>query len=205
MKGDDVQFVKLMRHVLESDGWRRLGINARRFIDFLMIEHMRKGGQQNGLLLAPRRELCEFGIGEHYVSDAISEAESAGLVVCTRGVGRRPSLYALTWLPIGVSKQSAVASAKQHPQTMSAVSAQNECQTALTKPVASAKRHSQSRKSMSAKQHSPSRRSYHSGDNLSVEGSNGSEAGRGAIPADDHSGMAGAPGGTGRGHPAALK
>jgi hypothetical protein len=37
-------FVWLTREILRSDAWRSLGINGRRFIDFLLIEHMAKGG-----------------------------------------------------------------------------------------------------------------------------------------------------------------
>jgi hypothetical protein len=143
-------FVKLPRSLLESDSWRLLSINARRFLDFLMTEHMRQGGRQNGSLLAPRRQLWDFGISAHFVSGAIEETERAGLVDCKRGVGRRPSQYALTWLPMSDgsaasnrwrlasakqhSQQTAIMSAEVHSQTMSAVSTQNECQTALTKP-----------------------------------------------------------------------
>jgi hypothetical protein len=152
------QFVKLPRDLLESAAWQQLGINARRFLDFLMIEHMRQRGKHNGFLLAPRRQLWEFGIGEHFVSSAIEEVETAGLVACRRGTGRRPSHYALTWLPLGT------------PPVVSAVSSENECSSALTKPVASAKRHSLKPKSSSAKQHSPSRRSYQGGANVSVRG-----------------------------------
>jgi len=65
-----------------------------------MIEHMRHGGKANGKLLAPRRQLEQFGIGSHFISSAIEECEHIGLVNVRRGVGRRPSLYALTWLPL---------------------------------------------------------------------------------------------------------
>src|SRR5271166_386134 len=85
-------FVKLPRDLIDSDAWRALGINARRFLDFLMIEHMRHGGRANGKLLAPRRQIERFGIGSHFVSGAIEEAEHLGFVDCKRGVGRQPSL-----------------------------------------------------------------------------------------------------------------
>jgi hypothetical protein len=98
MKGE--AFVKMPRAVLESSGWRSLGINARRFVDFLMIENMNKWGKENGHLLAPRRQLEEAGIGARHVSAAIGEAETCGFVDVKRGVGRRPSTYALTWLPL---------------------------------------------------------------------------------------------------------
>jgi hypothetical protein len=94
-------FIKLPLELLASDAWRSLSINARRFIDFVMIEHMRHGGKANGRLLAPRRQLEEFGIGARHVSAAIEEAVRGGFVNCHRGTGRQPSLYALTWFPLG--------------------------------------------------------------------------------------------------------
>ena len=57
-------FIWLTREILRSDAWRSLGINGRRFIDFLLIEHMAKGGQYNGKLKAPRHQLHAFGIGQ---------------------------------------------------------------------------------------------------------------------------------------------
>ena len=93
-------WVWLTRELLTSDAWRALGINARRFIEFLMIEHMRHGGKANGLLVAPRRQLERFGVGARHISPAIEEAERLGLVDCKRGIGRRPSSCALTWLPL---------------------------------------------------------------------------------------------------------
>ena len=158
MKGGG-QFVMLPRDLLQSTAWRGLGINARRFIDFLMLEHMRQGGKHNGFLLAPRRQLWDFGIGSHFVSGAIEESERAGLVECRRGTGRRPNYYALTWLAVADGS----APADRWRSVVSAVSTQNECSLALTKPVASAEQHSQGPKSSSAKQHSPSRSSIPEG------------------------------------------
>jgi hypothetical protein len=183
-------FIKLPLELLTSRAWQALGINARRFIDFLMIEHMRHGGRENGLLLAPRRQLEEFGIGQHFVSGAIEEAESLGFVDCKRGVGRRPSSYALSWLSladdtppsnrflqcdaaaeaISTTRKAAkqrklretapVVTAKQQPAQMTAVCAENDCQTAVTKPIATAKQQSQSPKTSTAKQQHLSRISY---------------------------------------------
>src|SRR5262249_5936371 len=83
------------------EAWRSLAINARRFIDFLMVEHMEHAGARNGYLLAPRRQLEQAGIGAQYVSAAIEETERVRLVAVKRGVGKRPSTYTLTWLPLG--------------------------------------------------------------------------------------------------------
>jgi hypothetical protein len=82
----------------ESDAWRSLGINARRFIDFLERELMRHGGQGNGKLKAPFRHLEDFGIGARHIVGAIREAEELGLVDCNRGGMRVATTYALTWL-----------------------------------------------------------------------------------------------------------
>jgi len=93
-------FIKSYLDVLESDAWHYLGINARRFIDFLMVENMRRGGKHNGDLKAPRQQLEAYGIAARHISSAIDDAERVGLVDCYRGSGRAPNLYALTWLPL---------------------------------------------------------------------------------------------------------
>jgi hypothetical protein len=61
--------------------------------------HMRHAGRKNGQLLAPRRQLEAVGIGAHPASSAIEDTASCGLVLMKRGGGRRPNLYALSWLP----------------------------------------------------------------------------------------------------------
>jgi hypothetical protein len=156
-------WIWLTRELVASPAWQSLGINARRFIDFLMIEHMRQGGRRNGFLLAPWRQLYAFGIGAHFVNAAIEETERAGLVDCKRGIGRRPSTYSLTWLTLSDGSDAtnrwrtyAVATAKEQSLQMHAVSTLTACQTACTKPVATAKEHAQSPVSLHAKQQSPS-------------------------------------------------
>jgi len=93
-------WVRMPREVLSSDAWRSLGINGRRFIDFLMIELAGTAGTQNGKLKAPHNQLVTFGIGKRYVADAIRQAEGLGLVECHRGGQRVISTFALTWLPL---------------------------------------------------------------------------------------------------------
>jgi hypothetical protein len=93
-------YIWLTRELLASDAWRSLGINSRRFIDFLLIQQMGKGGQENGRLIAPDRQLRAFGIGEHQVSTAIKQVEAVGLVDCFRGGMRVATRYALTWFPL---------------------------------------------------------------------------------------------------------
>lgn len=100
-------FVKLTRDLVERDVWATLSGNAYRLVVFLIREHLRCGGRQNGRLLAPYRQLEKFGIRKKSVAAAIEEAEAAGLVEVlrapepSRGPQKTPNLYALTWLPRG--------------------------------------------------------------------------------------------------------
>ena len=96
----DAPWIWLSRDLVRSAAWRAQGLNARRFVECLMIEHMAKGGQHNGKLKAPYRQLCALGIDAHYVAGAIREAEEVGLVDCIRGGMRVATMYALTWLPL---------------------------------------------------------------------------------------------------------
>jgi hypothetical protein len=96
----DQPWVWQSRSLRQSDAWRSAGINARRVIDFLLLEHMRHGGQANGRLKAPHRQLEVFGIGARYVTEAIRETEELGLVDSSHRRQRVASTYALTWLPL---------------------------------------------------------------------------------------------------------
>ena len=87
----------LPRELLLSDAWRSLGINGRRFIDFLFIEHMGHGGRENGRLKAPYRQLEDRGVGARHLADTIRDVEVRGLVDCHRGGRRVATTYALTW------------------------------------------------------------------------------------------------------------
>jgi hypothetical protein len=96
----DQSWVWQSRALRESDAWRSPGINARRFIDFLLLEHMKHGGQANGRLKAPQRHFEVFGIGARYVTEAIREPEELGLVDSNHPRQRVATTYALTWLPL---------------------------------------------------------------------------------------------------------
>jgi hypothetical protein len=93
-------WIWLTRDMLKSPQWQGLSINARRLIDFLMIEHMSHGGQENGFLLAPRDQLVAFGIGYRLITPAIREAKASGVIAVKHGIGRRASTFALAWLPV---------------------------------------------------------------------------------------------------------
>jgi hypothetical protein len=98
------QFVPLTRELLESKAWAAAGTHVRRLVDFLMLEHLRHGGQENGKLKAPRRQLRDYDAGARiparFVSDIIDEAVALGIVSVYRGSRRRASTYGLTWLPL---------------------------------------------------------------------------------------------------------
>lgn len=118
-------WIWLTLDLMGSEAWRSLTISARRLLDFLMIEHMQHGGKENGGLLAPRRQLEAFGISSHLVSEAITEVETLGFVDVRRGEGRRPSTYALTWLPTGdgaepSNRWRSVTTAEEQSQEMTA-------------------------------------------------------------------------------------
>ena len=93
-------YVKLTLNLTTSAAWCAQGINVRRFIDFLITEHLRKGGKANGKLKAPHRQLEAWGIGARHVAHAIREAEELGLVDSIRGGMRVATIYTLTWLPL---------------------------------------------------------------------------------------------------------
>jgi hypothetical protein len=124
------------------------------------------------------------------VTAAIEGAERAGVIECRHGVGQRPNVYTLTWLPLmGRKGQGGKApserwrdyrpemSVKKHSQRRRYASSEcqstlkTECQSALIGGVASAEQHSLKNTNggnppslMSVKQHSPSRVLYQGGD-----------------------------------------
>lgn len=93
-------WVWVTRELMLSTAWKSMAVNTRKLVDFLLVEHMSKGGKENGRLLAPRQQLEGFGIGARHISPAIEEAVALGLVDVRRGTGRRASVYSLTWLPL---------------------------------------------------------------------------------------------------------
>lgn len=167
-------FVKLPRDLLESDAWRSLTINSRRFLDFLMIQHMRHGGKANGRLIAPRRQLWDFGIGHRLVSAAIEDCERVGLIFCRRGVGRAPNLYTLAWLPLAngdkppngkwrafrleTTGKSGLMVHEGHSLSMVHEGHSQNDKRALTKPLVVHEGYSQGPKSRVHEGHSPSRK-----------------------------------------------
>src|SRR5262249_28252253 len=142
------QFVKLPDDLLDSRILPRLRVNTWRLLTFLMREHLHHGGKENGLLQAPREQLEAYGIGSHYISDAIHQAEQLGLLDGERGIGKRSSLYTLTWLPLHDGSPPS----HRRRSVMTAVSTSNDCHPAAISSVAAAEQQSLRAKSRSAKQ-----------------------------------------------------
>lgn len=100
---DGEPFVIHSREFLGSDAMRDLGINERRLLDFLEIEHMNHAGQENGNLIATYKQLEAFGINRRYIPKAIERLERRGLIRVDRGARKSlnesfPNRFALTYL-----------------------------------------------------------------------------------------------------------
>lgn len=94
-------WVWLPHDLLESDAWQGMSINARRLIDFLLLDHMNNAGRENGHLMATHEQLVAFGLTRRKITEAINEARYLGLIDFERG-GRwagtkRPSKFRLTF------------------------------------------------------------------------------------------------------------
>ncbi len=91
----------LTRELLGSPAWRALSVNARKLMDFLLIEDMNHAGTENGNLCATYDQLEAYGLTRSEIRPAIEEAECLGLIRWQRG-GRwagtnRPSRFRLTF------------------------------------------------------------------------------------------------------------
>lgn len=93
-------------HSLEmrrSAAWKALPDNARRVLDRLEVEHMSKGGEQNGTLICTYDDFETAGIRRKSVALALRQAQALGFISITRGyrtagADRAPSLYRLTYV-----------------------------------------------------------------------------------------------------------
>jgi hypothetical protein len=94
-------WVWLTRELLSSDAWRSMSINALRFVECLLIDHMGHAGTENGNLKATYGQLIAFGItSRRRVVRAIENAESLGLVDVQRRGMRTATTYTLTFYPL---------------------------------------------------------------------------------------------------------
>ena len=94
-------WVWLTRELLASPAWRSQSPNARRLVDFLLIEHTNHAGTENGALPATHEQLEAYGLTKNCITPAIKESTFLGLIRFERG-GRwggvkRPSVFRLTF------------------------------------------------------------------------------------------------------------
>ena len=99
---DGTSWAWVTDELLNSLAWRAQSVNCRKLIDFLMLEHCRHAGQENGNLMATYDQLVDYGLTRNRVAAAIWEAEKLGLIQCRHG-GRyygsnEPNRYTLTWI-----------------------------------------------------------------------------------------------------------
>lgn len=88
----------------ESVAFRSLRIAARRALDFLEIEHLKHGGQENGNLAAPYRQIEEWGTSKRDIAFAFRMLIAFGLIRRTdkgERLGRHMGIarYRLTYYP----------------------------------------------------------------------------------------------------------
>jgi len=93
------------RGMMESPAWWALTAPARRVVDRIAVEHMHHAGTMNGELVVTYDDFQDFGISRRAIRTAIDVAVALGWIdVTVQGVrsygnARRPSKYAVTWLP----------------------------------------------------------------------------------------------------------
>lgn len=93
-------FVMHRRDLLESCAWRVLTIQARRLLDRIELEHLRRGGKHNGSLKVTYDGFRDHGVGKRgNIVWAIAQAEALGLIEVTHGGRGAVNEYRLTYLP----------------------------------------------------------------------------------------------------------
>jgi hypothetical protein len=90
--------------MLESAPWRALDHSAKRILERLEIEYMRKGGNKNGQLICPYSDFEKFGIRRMSIASGIRVVCRYGFLQITqRGHfalgGKVAAQYRLTYLP----------------------------------------------------------------------------------------------------------
>lgn len=97
----DKPWIWATTEMLASPAWKALGLNHRRILDFLAIEHSNHAGRQNGKLIATYQQLFEFGVTRRLISSSLEELEWLGFTRSVRG-GRwagsnQPTKFTLTF------------------------------------------------------------------------------------------------------------
>lgn len=96
-------FIWHTHEMLTSEAWLAMGVNSRRVLERVEIEHMDHGGTENGRLIVTHKNFLDFGVNASEIHPAIQELVFLGFLRYVQG-GRwggsnRPSKYRITWLP----------------------------------------------------------------------------------------------------------
>jgi hypothetical protein len=92
--------------MLRSPARRHLSLSAYRILERLEIEHLLRGGQENGRLCVTYEQFQEHGIHKRQLRAGLRELTGLGFIKVKRGQGgngrfRAPNLYTLTYLRVG--------------------------------------------------------------------------------------------------------
>lgn len=95
----------ITRRMLESPAWQAMPLSSRKVVERIMLEHMAHAGTENGNLIVTQNDFAAFGIRRPSIAEGIKIAQALGLIDQvvkggrSYGPARRPSSFALTWLP----------------------------------------------------------------------------------------------------------
>lgn len=96
------QFGWITKNMFESPAWRALGINARKVLDRIMLEHLSHAGAQNGELICTYEDFQTYGVTRRYICAALEDLKCFGFIRITHGEPngshRPPNIYRLTWM-----------------------------------------------------------------------------------------------------------
>lgn len=101
----DEPWIWMTRTMLESEAWKAMPLAARKVVERVVLEHMAHGGKMNGELVVTKDNFAAYGIRRPSITEAVRIAIGLGFVdktvqgVRSFGTARRPSEFALTWLP----------------------------------------------------------------------------------------------------------
>jgi hypothetical protein len=102
----DTSWCWLTAEMLDSAAWRVLTGNAMKVVLRIALEHLRHGGVENGLLPVTYQDFVRWGVRRNAIREAILVAINLGWIDKTstgevpwHGDIRKPSTFALTWLP----------------------------------------------------------------------------------------------------------
>jgi hypothetical protein len=91
--------------MLISPAWIAMPPAARQVVEAIAVAHMKRAGLKNGELCVTYDNIAARGVRRQSIPEAIKIAQALGWIEVTfaggasYGSGRRPSEYALTWLP----------------------------------------------------------------------------------------------------------